>query len=313
MSSVVFVIDNRSIPIESFDIEASMSSYHRSNELLLSKFLFMSDAHNKWISKPMALFVAGSSDKAKLIGGKYLERSGISALMEVRYSCSTQSKISRSQTWGGILADSFHKLADSLKSNTLPEKKNHITVFIFSNDYSLLGSCKSIEECDESMSTFCSAVNNCTRLISVEIQIISVAITLNSCNEVEKMLQIKLKQSMPQVKIGFRTIINSTLYYEEEFRKIISRLRPIVTCQIDLPYSNGMRCSLKIDLFPTTVTSSDSLNDEMKSAELFSIVPRDGVDPITLEGLTLHVRASNQVDEFSSKKGYDNNEINFLN
>lgn len=225
-------------------------------------------------------------------------------VLEPKYTCiSTNLQLAR-HSWGVFLVDAVKQITTFLLKlpTAASEIQTDVCVLIFSNDVALLAGnsltkdTEQVSYFEQEICEFCEALHLVpsnyrlrVRLLSTNVSGISSESWKNS--ELESSIQILLKNTLRRNFTSFSSIVNSVLYYDEEVRKIISSNVPTIAGKIVLPQLHGVDCTIYYELFPSTISSAQAVHGGLSSPELFSIAPRDSVDPTCIEGRGLRVKA----------------------
>lgn len=296
------VCDNREIIHDSFDVEASMGSYHRFNASTIAKLLAFQQNHFSWVPKPDAIIMAASPERCRLVTNPHFNTKNISELLDAKYTCPYAGRNLANQTWGVFLVDAMKILTKFLLTNSTKEKR--VSIVIFSSDASLMGDRNQNESIDtvgirfyDGIKLFSDAVNTLGKSgFKVEINIVCAQVsqvgTYAHQTSTALDIQDQLKAMATSYTIVFDSIINSALHYEEQLRKLISIQRPLTSSTLNLPFANGMRSNVHLQLSPSSTASADSVHSGLAQLDLLNLTPRSGINPLCIEGCALKVTAA---------------------
>ena len=285
----VFVCaDTRQLYGKDFDEESSLASYQRLVRSTVSRLQTLSSMHPVWLKSPTAIYVPNNQNNAQLVTiDKLLNSDGI--------VCPLLNTTIIKQFWKDFFMDCLQKISVymSSKTNTTNSKSSKIYVIIISSNLGLLGNYdmdndKCVKEIVGRFSSLALEISlKYDMTIHFICPIVSVPPGLSMCNVIDDvgctLLMMELSTQM-QDKCIFQPIINTSIYYEEEIRLILSNISPCVSSRLAFPSLDGQHCSLLIDLIPSSVASADMIHGGMSTPLLHSVCSKQLFNPLYIEG-----------------------------
>lgn len=291
MLKTFFIADIRQVILdESFEAEAAMFSYQRFLSMMIPKYVSICDNHT-WISRPECLLVLSDYPQApKTTVCKFLNTATASKQLEpTDFRHSGASIKLASETWGSYLSIAIQRISEILKGypSSLKNDRSKERIVIYSTDIFLFGNSignrHAVDIFEKNVLSFCKAVNILqTSFPDLSIEIVCVNVTeLPSSLIVENInasaslsLQVLLKKALG-VSVDFTVLRNSSMYFEEELRRLVSAYIPTVFTKLEFPPVNGMKCSIQFNLSAITFTAADSIcPEDWVSSTMFSIASR---------------------------------------
>jgi len=284
----VFVCaDTRQLYGKDFDEESSLASYQRLVRSTVLRIQTLSTMHPTWVSAPAAIYVPNNQNNAQLVTiDKLLNSDGI--------VCPLLNTTIIKQFWKDFIMDCLQKISVYMSSKTnTTNKSSKIYVIIISSNLGLLGNYdmdndKYVKEIVQRFSSLALEISSKYDMtIHFICPIVSVPPGLSMCNVIDDVgctqLQMELSTQM-QDKCIFQPIINTSIYYEEEIRLILSNISPCVSSRLAFPSLDGQHCSLLIDLIPSSVASADMIHEGMSTPLLHSVCSKKHFNPLYIEG-----------------------------
>lgn len=284
--SSYFIVDNRQLSHRSFNSETSHASYHRHVKNLIGKFLTLSTKHT-WIDPPIALLVAQSPDKVRLLNKSQFDVVQLSNVLDPVYTCVGGASIPK-VTWSNFIFDGLQKIFQLIQQNernNKPEQK-HLIV-LFSTDVCLFGDQQS-QDIDESLSKVCKICADAMKISpNVEIRIVCTIISdvVDSVHyDNSNLLAIHTHLKSLRGAASVHQTLNSAMHFEEELRAIVAAHHVPLAMKIQFPVMFNLDCSLVLEARAGSMSSADALHGGMAAPELCSLVSRCEIDSLCIEG-----------------------------
>jgi hypothetical protein len=292
MLRTIFIADVRQNVMldQSFEAEAAMFSFQRFLSMTIPKYVSICDSHS-WISRPECLMVLSDYPQApKTTFSKFLNTATATKQLEPTDFRHSGASISLAgETWSKYLLTAIQKIADILKGNpkSLTNDRLKERIVIYSTDLFLIGNSignrHTSEIFEKSVLSFCTAVSSLqTNFPDLSIEIVCVNVTeLPSSLIVDDInanaslsLQVLLKKALG-ASVEFTILRNSSMYFEEELRRLVSAYIPTVSTKLEFPPVDGMQCSIQFDLSAITFNAADSIcPEDWVTSTMFSIASR---------------------------------------
>lgn len=300
--SVTICVDNRSVPHQSFHVDAAYSSYFHNVAAFVGKFCALNTVY-QWLSPLDNIAIAICPDKVRLILKPNWNIAQLTHLFEPTYTCLVSLQ---RQTWGSYFVDAITKFSACLHGN----KSSGLHVLdLISSDMCLFGDQLTID-IDDGLNKFYSACRQVQKEYKhAKIFVTCVLISENSTTDhyysSPNMTKILLKLKSLRDIVTFRTVKNSPMHFDEELRYLVSDLATPICCKLEFPSQSGTNCSLILELHASTGTARNAMHDGLGSAVLCGLVPRCGVDASYLEGKGLRVSIPGKHDLLPTERRYN--------
>jgi hypothetical protein len=292
MLKTFFIADTRQNVMldQCFEAEAAMFSFQRFLSMTIPKYVSICDSHS-WISRPECLMVLSDYPEGpKTTVSKFLNTAtATKQLVPTDFRHSGASITLAGETWSKYLLIAIQRISDILKGYTKSSSNDRTKerIVIYSTDLFLMGNSignrHTNEIFEKSVLAFCNAVtvlltsspDLLIEIVCVNVSELPSSLSFDDINANASLsLQVLLKRALGE-SVEFTVLRNSSMYFEEELRRLISAYIPTVSTKLEFPPVNGMQCSIQFDLSATTFTAADSISPEdWISSTMFSIASR---------------------------------------
>ena len=307
----VFIVDNRqaSFRIQSFESEAAFASYHHNMETLIARYICISSKHS-CLSTPLCIGFAQSPDRVQLLSLKNYNLKQIHNLLDPKFTCIGDATIPQ-LTWGRFFVDGIIKIGELIRRQILNGTSSTFIIFLFSTDAHLLGN--GTTSIDDGVKDFFRACNSLSKLSAkIVIRVICTVLThlqsdLYNNSNFALMHTTAREFASP---FTFHQLLNTSIHFGEEIRTMMRLCCPSLFIKIEFPFHDNIQCSLHLELFPSTILSADYIQRGLPNPELYSLVQRNRIDPVCLNGYCLIVKCptyENSKHIFSTQNWYSTN------
>jgi len=241
------------------------------------------------------IFLPQSPESTHLVMWNKLTTVTLAELLQTR--CSFPTSASSLNTWRGIMS-SVLSIIRFRKEELLDSAVN---LTFFTNDLALFGRKLNRNHTEESIAAFLTLLEEVRLVTSIRINcvILCVKISNNSLDSHIHTANVIFKSiSGNSDKFGKTKIYqieNSSIHYEAELRFLIQNSKSMMKSVINFPSTSSFKGSVNLELLPATFKSFTSEGQRLSSLQLISIVSKDHIDPITLDGEALLARPDTQL------------------
>jgi hypothetical protein len=299
--SVVFFVDNRIITTDDVQSEASFAAHFRFVERFIQNYIIYSESNGKWLSYPLGLVVAASADRTQFIPKSNISYSNIGSLIEPKYYCSPNQRFR--QTWEKFLVDGFTSIVRSGLAKSSSGRHNTVKILIFGVADALLHTSDAEEKMlISSVRQFCTSFSALC-LSSIDFEIVCVQ-TRDIGKSVVRSQSLLIEREIRTVmnideaqheRCHFSMLINASLYFEEQLRKLLTEFRSAGNVKLKFPSLVDQNCSVIVSVVPITLQGVDFLLHDIGEMDFFSHCKRDGIHPACIGGVGF-VAKTGQID-----------------
>jgi hypothetical protein len=214
------------------------------------------------------------------------------SFLEAKFSCVGGPNIPPS-TWRRFLVDGIQKAGDIIKkqTNTGIVAPTYV-ICLYSTDTCLLGNDDSVV-IDEEIKEFCQSCKKLSQFAKIVVRVVCTVVfhvqsELYSNKNLSVVHSTAREYFQGNISFTFHQLLNTSIHFGEELRMIMRLCCTSHLISVNFPFLHNIQCSLVLELLPSTVLSADFVQQRgFADPELYSLVPRDSVDPVCLNGYCL--------------------------
>ena len=231
---------------------------------------------------------AQTPDKVQYLCLKSYNLQNLHSFLEPKFSCVSGPNIPP-LTWRRFLVDGIQKVGDIIKKqNYTGSAAPTYVIYLFSTDTCLLGNDDSAV-IDEGIIEFFQSCKKLSQFAKIVVRVVCTVIfhaqsELYSSKNLSVVHSTAREYFQDTLSFTFHQLLNTSIHFGEELRIIMRLCCSSHLISVNFPFLHNIQCSLVLELLPSTILSADFVQRGFADPELYSLVPRDSVDPVCLNG-----------------------------
>ena len=277
------IVDNREPQDKTFEIDCSLESYNVNIFRSISFILMQCNVYQA-LPNIRGFVVPLSTDRARLISSTASSESiDIMGMLRERVIARSNNDSTKNYLCDALLKISVHS------KSFLNKKDSVLNILILTNDINLFGSEARESNNMKYRNSVKELITNTSSLydanISIKLLCLSV-LTLSAAQDLDIKGKMDIFDDLMKGEkyIKFKSVHNGEIFVEAEIKLWLYEIVQPIETVIIFPASKARRASLHCALTIATSSSLHSIHDGMRELSLVGTLPRDGVDPLCLEG-----------------------------